>query len=253
MNDQSMAKYLLEIKSKVDALVAAGSPLDSEDIIHYTEELNLAHEVTRDLRTLQISSNTVVLAAPRGRGRGRFPPNRGHSSTSSKSNMAPATPRGGRSMRSTVICQICGKQGHTAVRCKYRHDPQYTTDPPASALFTPTNSTTTSNWYLDSGASSHLTTDSTFLQSPKSYTGSNQVVLGNGQHLPMQHTGNGLLPTPSGSLQLSALNHVLNISFNLLSVHRLTSDNNCEISFSSHGYVIKDRTTPPASSSESVY
>lgn len=36
MKDMSMAQYLLEIKSKVDALAAAGITIDSEDVIHHT-------------------------------------------------------------------------------------------------------------------------------------------------------------------------------------------------------------------------
>ncbi|KAL0928117.1 hypothetical protein M5K25_002358 [Dendrobium thyrsiflorum] len=102
MKDKSMTQYLLDIKAKVDSLAAAGAPMDVEDVIHYTlnglpstyqafktairtnlqplslddlytllcsEELNLAHETTKELQSLQLSDNTMALTASRGRGR----------------------------------------------------------------------------------------------------------------------------------------------------------------------------------------
>lgn len=48
-------------------------PLSLDDFytLLCSEELNLAHEVTRDLQSLQLSGNVVALAAPRGSNRGR--------------------------------------------------------------------------------------------------------------------------------------------------------------------------------------
>ncbi|PKU59630.1 hypothetical protein MA16_Dca028105 [Dendrobium catenatum] len=170
-----------------------------------SEELNLAHEITREMSSLQLTPPTTALVASRGRGRGRFNTSRGRPAPLLKSNSnAASSNRGGRSSRPFVACQICGKSGHTAVRCWYRHDPQYSSDPPTSALFSPANATSAAEWYLDSGASSHLTSDPNLLQSSQSYTGTNQVVLGNGQQLPIQTTGNGILPTPAGSEDAAA-------------------------------------------------
>ncbi|PKU87110.1 Retrovirus-related Pol polyprotein from transposon TNT 1-94 [Dendrobium catenatum] len=273
MKDKPMTQYLLEIKTKIDSLAAAGSPINDEEVIHYTlnglpqnyqafktairtnlrpvtldelytllcsEELNLAHEATKEIQSLQISGNNTAFTATRGRGRGRNSSSRGHNT--SRSNNNSNYNRSAKSPKPSVTCQICGKFGHTAVRCWYRHDDTYNSDP-SPALFTSPNPQSSSDWFLDSGASSHLTSDPNQIQNAQPYNGSSKVVLGNGTQLPIQNTGNGILPTPTGNLQLSKLNLVPNLSFNLLSVHRLTSDNNCLITFSSFGYEIKDRTT----------
>ncbi|PKU76601.1 Retrovirus-related Pol polyprotein from transposon TNT 1-94 [Dendrobium catenatum] len=273
IKDKTMAQYLLEIKTKVDSLAAAGAPIATEEIIHYTldglpstyqsfktsirtnlqpislddlytllcsEELNLAHETTRELHSLQISGNSTALAATRGRGRGRSNISRGRNYYTNRTSST--TNRGPRQPRPAITCQICGKNGHSAVKCWHRHDDQYNTEQPTTALFTSPVPPPPSEWFLDSGASAHLTLDPSQLQSSQSYTGSTQVTIGNGQQLPIHNTGKGLLPTPQGSLQLSRLNFVPNLSFNLLSVYQLTTDNDCNITFSSHGYVIKDKT-----------
>ncbi|PKU75419.1 hypothetical protein MA16_Dca020488 [Dendrobium catenatum] len=135
-----MAQYLLKIKSILDSLATAGASIDSEDIIHHTlnglpalyqafktaictnlqplslddlytilcsEELNLAHEVTRNLSSLQLIGQSIALAAPRARGRGRSNSFCGRSSSSSRplQSSVPST-RGGRIPRLPVTCQI---------------------------------------------------------------------------------------------------------------------------------------------------
>ncbi|KAI0511938.1 hypothetical protein KFK09_012572 [Dendrobium nobile] len=274
MKDKNMSQYLLDIKSKVDALASAGAPLAVEDIIHYTldglpatyqafktairtnlqplslddlytllcsEELNIAHETTRELHSLQLSGNTTALNATKGRGRGRSQYNRGRSSSSNK-NQFNNNSRNNPS-RNPVHCQICGKFGHSAVKCWHRHDDNYNSEQPNTALFSSPTPTTSNEWFLDSGASSHLTADPNQFSSASTYTGSNQVILGNGQQLPIHNTGKGILPTPQGKLLLSKMHLVPNLAFNLLSVYQLTTDNHCLITFSSNGYEIKDQRT----------
>ncbi|PKU86164.1 hypothetical protein MA16_Dca001995 [Dendrobium catenatum] len=53
------------------------------------------------------------------------------------------------------------------------------------------------NWFLDSGASTHLTNslDNMSISSP--YQGSESVTIGDGSSLKISHTGAGILPTPS--------------------------------------------------------
>ncbi|PKU76820.1 Retrovirus-related Pol polyprotein from transposon TNT 1-94 [Dendrobium catenatum] len=228
MKDKNMTQYLLDVKSKVDALAAAGAPVDVEDIIHYTlnglpntyqafktairtnprpvildelytllcsEELNLAHETLRDLQSLNLTGSQTALTASRGRGRGRASQQRGRSSA--RPPPSQNHNRGSKQNRPSVTCQICGKLGHSAIKCWYRHDDNYTTEP-TPALFSTPNSSTTSDWFLDSGASTHLTADPTHIQQAQNYTGSSQVILGNGHQLPIHNTGKGILPTPTG-------------------------------------------------------
>ncbi|PKU70250.1 Retrovirus-related Pol polyprotein from transposon TNT 1-94 [Dendrobium catenatum] len=277
--DQTMSQYLLTIKSKVDAISAAGSALDPEDVILYTlnglpttyqafktairtnlqpitlddlytllcsEEVNLAQEASKSIQQLQLTDNTTALAAARGRGRGRnYYPRGGRQSNrnspGNSSNNNSSIPE--RYSNRNIICQICAKQGHSAAKCWYRHDTTHQDSNSRPALFSPTEVSRQNEWFLDSGASTHLTSDASQLSTTEPYRGNSQVTLGNGHNLSIRNTGTGILPTPSGSLQLNKLHHVPNLSFNLLSVYQLTHDNSCIVSFSSRGYVIQDSTT----------
>ncbi|KAI0511944.1 hypothetical protein KFK09_012578 [Dendrobium nobile] len=269
MKNQTMSQYLLAIKSIVDAIAATGSPLDPEEVIFYTlnglapqyqalkmairtnlqpislddlytllcsEELNLAQETTTALQNLSIADPATALAAYRGRGRGRNNAGRGRSSNRSRN-------RTEKNASNNITCQICSKTGHSAIKCWYRHDQSYTEETAKTALFTPSDSNTTSDWFLDSGASNHLTSEHSNLQSSKQYSGTQQITLGNGYQLPIQNSGKGILPTPTGTLYLQNLLHVPNLSFNLISIYRLTNDNKCTVKFSANGFCIQDSTT----------
>ncbi|PKU79088.1 Retrovirus-related Pol polyprotein from transposon TNT 1-94 [Dendrobium catenatum] len=95
---------------------------------------------------------------------------------------------------------------------------------------------------LDSGASSHMTSEANHFQHCLPYQGTDSISIANGSTLPIQNSGDGILPLPptNRKLLLRNLLHVPSISHNLLSIHRLTSDNHCSISFDASGFQIKD-------------
>ncbi|PKU81762.1 Retrovirus-related Pol polyprotein from transposon TNT 1-94 [Dendrobium catenatum] len=270
--DRSMTAYLLDIKEKVDAMAAAGSQIDPEDVVLHTlnglptsynsfktairtslqpiglddlysllcsEEQIILQEAAKELQSLHLTDSTTALTASRGRGRGRFNTNRGRRGRGNAST----NNRGDRNPYRNVTCQICLKTGHSAARCWHRSDLNYTANSAQTALIGTNDASIPSEWFLDSGASTHLTADQSNLTSADSYDGTSQIMIGDGRQLPIQHTGNGILPTPSGNLVLNQINHVPNLSFNLLSVYQLTRDNNCIVCFTSHGYQIKDLKT----------
>ena len=68
-------------------------------------------------------------------------------------------------------------------------------------------------------------------------------MVGNGDSLPFQHSGAGSLPNPTFHFQLKILLHVPQISSNLISVHQLTQDNNCTITFDKNSFVVQDKTS----------
>ncbi|KAI0493130.1 hypothetical protein KFK09_027406 [Dendrobium nobile] len=267
MKNLSMVQYLTEIKKLVDQIASAGSTIDSEDIILYilnglppayqsfktyirnsptqirmdnlyamliSEEIHITADAAR-------SSADVVqqaaLYATRGRGRrnrGRPPP-----SQSSNGRTVPQ-------QQSAHICQICAKKGHTADVCWHRmnanYTPQSSTTKQNSALVA--NSDTPSyDWYLDSGASSHMTNDAENLAQSTTYSGSDGVFIGDGRNIPIAHSGTGILPTPTRKLFLSNLLHVPDISHNLISISNLVQDNNISVTFDPMGFVFKDLTT----------
>lgn len=100
-----------------------------------------------------------------------------------------------------------------------------------------------SPWFFDSGATSHVTYDSSQLHSSHERPSTEHVTVGNGHNVPVANSGKGILSTPHTIFRLDNVLHVPLISHNLLSVHQFALDNNCIISFDSHGYVIQDKTS----------
>jgi hypothetical protein len=52
------------------------------------------------------------------------------------------------------------------------------------------------DWYTDTGASAHMTTDASQLDKVEPYTGKDEVIMGNGSSLPITYTGS-CSPSPS--------------------------------------------------------
>ncbi|KAI0526762.1 hypothetical protein KFK09_002353 [Dendrobium nobile] len=61
------------------------------------------------------------------------------------------------------------------------------------------------NWFLDSGATNHLTNslDNKSISNP--YQGSDTVTVGDGRSVNIANIGTGLLPTPNRELSLSKI------------------------------------------------
>ncbi|KAM6550257.1 hypothetical protein CsatB_000065 [Cannabis sativa] len=112
---------------------------------------------------------------------------------SSRGGRAGNTNYGGRGRGSNrPICQLCGRTGHTVVKCFHRFDINFTGPPAengASVSTTPTENrqahisqTTTSqdlstSWYIDSGATHHMTNNSDNLTSSADYKGKAKVIV----------------------------------------------------------------------------
>ncbi|PKU81067.1 5'-3' exoribonuclease 2 [Dendrobium catenatum] len=220
MHNKTMNDYLTSVKTLVDNIIAAGGSVDTEDILLYTlnglppsyqsfktairtalhpisldefysflrsEEVNQTTDAIRDLsfaNAQPTSDPALALVSTRGRGRTRF---------SNRARGRSSTTRPPRQPRFDGNCQICGKHGHSSFSCWHRGNMQFVppTPTPNAALFVESETTP---WFLDSGATAHLTPDPLPLQQP--YSGKDQVLVGNGNLLPIHHVGNGLLPTP---------------------------------------------------------
>ncbi|KAJ0078393.1 hypothetical protein Patl1_37129 [Pistacia atlantica] len=98
-------------------------------------------------------------------------------------------------------------QGHYADRCNQR----YTRLANSAHLAESFNASCSmseneaTNWYLDTGASAHMTTSPSTLDHSNNYTGKDFVIVGNGASLPITHTGT-ISPNPNLHL-LDVLNH----------------------------------------------
>jgi histone deacetylase 1/2 len=161
------------------------------------------------------------------RGGGRGPPSggRGH----------------GRGRRRTspwvdVCCQICNREGHLARDCWYRsqdHDDDTSEDPHAYGIDT--------NWYTDTGATHHITSELNNLSFRDTYRGRDKVNTASGQGMDIRHIGHSIIHNSAQDFHLRNILHVLNASKNLLSVHRFTLDNRVFLEFHPHFFLIKDQ------------
>jgi hypothetical protein len=109
------------------------------------------------------------------------------------------------------------------------------------ALFATPQQTTDPNWYPDSGATHHVTSDLANLNvHADEYQGSEQIRVGNGTSLPIHHIGTTQFSTPTTTFRLNNVLHVPDISNNLLSVHKFTNDTNTFMEFHPFLFRVKD-------------
>lgn len=96
-------------------------------------------------------------------------------------------------------------------------------------------------WFPNTAATNHFTVDFNNLNLDYiSYQGSDQVSIGDGSSLPIQHTGSAHLRSSTGNILLSHILHVPSISKNLLSVRQFCLDNSVYFEFLSNCFFVKD-------------
>jgi hypothetical protein len=87
------------------------------------------------------------------------------------------------------------------------------------------------NWYFDTGATDHITRALNQLTVHDKYQGRDHVHTANGNSMHISHIGHSILLTPSSPLHLKNVLHVPSASKNLLSVHKVTLDNDVFFEF----------------------
>jgi histone deacetylase 1/2 len=99
-------------------------------------------------------------------------------------------------------------------------------------------------WYMDTGATDHLTNSLEKLTVKENYNGTDQVRMANGHGMHIYHIGQSKLPiSSSNSLHLRDVLHVPSVTRSLLSVRRLTLDNKVFIEFHPIFFLVKDQDT----------
>jgi hypothetical protein len=180
--------------------------------------------------------------------------------SSSGKTPSPSTPKttGG---RTPIICQLCGIPRHTASRCYKRfnrdflgigNDGSNTEKQLAMAMSASHGSQGVSQsvdpaWYADSGATHHITHELDKLTTREAYHGTDQVHTANGAGMHIHNVGQAVLSTPSSrSLALNNVLHVPKATRNLLSMSKLSHNNNIFIEFHHHDLFVKglDTRTP---------
>lgn len=97
-------------------------------------------------------------------------------------------------------------------------------------------------WYLDTGATSHMTGEHGKLAKycSSSLHNSSHIVVGNGSTIPILGSGSTTLHTPSAPFTLHHVLHTPHLVKNLISVRKFTNDNSCSIEFDPYGFSVKD-------------
>ena len=97
------------------------------------------------------------------------------------------------------------------------------------------------NWYLDTGASTHLMNDPgtlPFISNWRNCT--SHIMVGDGTLIPVKGYDTSTLPSPHPSLTLRNIQFAPAIVKNLIYVRRFTTDNNVSVEFDHFGFNVKD-------------
>lgn len=142
------------------------------------------------------------------------------------------------SPHSNIRCYECNKRGHKSYECPTpKNKPKKTTSEKNKALhtFLSVSSIKTNDWYIDSGASTHMTLREDWLQKnsrEKMSMPQNEIIVANNEKLAVKGFGNVTVSVNVNNkrddLDIQDVLYVPDLSANLLSVRQLTR----------HGYTV---------------
>ncbi|CAM8988176.1 unnamed protein product [Rhodiola kirilowii] len=278
LRPEEFVSYLLagldeEYDSLVESILSRDAPPSVQDL--YARLLSTEQRIERR-RAAEISHNPHSANYTRRGGRfsrsgssssstrgGRFgprsPPHHAAINSPNRPNYPEAARPNNRSSspRPRLHCQLCNELGHVASRCFKRfqrdflgmdNDGRNTSRQIAMANHVQQGHTSNypvdPAWYLDTGATDHLTNDPEKLHTKEDYNGKDQVHTADGSGMDIIHVGNTTLNTHSTkSLFLRNILHVPSITKNLVSVHKFTCDNNVSVEFYPNKLLVKDLAT----------
>jgi hypothetical protein len=107
----------------------------------------------------------------------------------------------------------------------------------------PPNGAQASEWYLDIGASSHMSSNAGNLSSPQPFPSSPSITVGNGATLPITHRASSAIATTCSPLLLNNILVSPSLVKILIAVCSLNHDNNVSVEFDPFGFSIKDLPT----------
>ncbi|KAL5716461.1 hypothetical protein ACHQM5_018148 [Ranunculus cassubicifolius] len=227
INDYDLVFHILNgLPSEYDAFatsIRVREPIVSSDQLHsllLTEELSIE---SRNARLLASEPNAFTAYRQMNNMRGRGPSHyrgRGSSRGRNGGRQNQNYNNGGRStshqqsfnenfdpniynkcfpQASKPVCQICQKPNHSALECYHRMNFAYSAHAPTQKLQAmvahkdysnyASSSTAPSPWVLDSGATNHVSADTSTFSQYSDYNGPEKLSVGNGDALPIEHTG----------------------------------------------------------------
>jgi histone deacetylase 1/2 len=181
-------------------------------------------------------------SSSRGRGRGRGPRGRGCGNGGRTGGRGGSNDGAKQGSSRKEPCQICKETSHDARNYWYRYDDddEYQNKSAGSAV---AGYGVDTNWYADSGATDHITSELEKMTVCDKYGGQDQVHTASGAGMKISNIGHSVLHTPNKCLHLKNILHVPSANKSLLFVHRFSLDNNTFFEFHPHHFLIKDRVT----------
>jgi histone deacetylase 1/2 len=139
------------------------------------------------------------------------------------------------------LCQICKKPNHDALQCWHRFDQAYQAED--ATKFAATAISNDANWYVDTGATDHATSDMERLTVKERYNGGDQIHVANGVGLSITHIGHSSITGSNRPLYLNSILVAPKINKHLISVKKLATDNDAFVEFHPKYFCVKDRAT----------
>jgi hypothetical protein len=146
-----------------------------------------------------------------GFGRGRDGRGRGNGGNTNfqcqRTNNAGRGRGGSNGASSRPTCQVCLKEGHTTDRCWHRYEEDYVLEEKNAGAATRSYNVD-KNWYTDTGATDHITSELDKLAFREKYNGGDQVHTASGTGMDIGHIGHSIIHTPIRDLNLKNILHV---------------------------------------------
>ncbi|CAL9243538.1 unnamed protein product [Arabidopsis halleri] len=239
---RSLAQYLSEIKALCDQLDSIGAPISEQEKIYGVlsgvgreyESIVTIIEESMDLPTSPSFDDVLYKLTNFDDKLQKYetptdvnPHQAFYTATDTNPHKAYYTARGGYSGRGRGQNREVESFPQAMATMKLTDSPQY----PGGG------------WYPDSAATHHITSSPAHLNTSQPYDGSEAVIVGNGDFLPITHIGSISLPGISGTLPLKDVLVCPEIAKSLLSVSKLTDDYPCKFEFDSDSVCVKDKMT----------
>ncbi|XP_060957927.1 retrovirus-related Pol polyprotein from transposon RE2 isoform X2 [Cannabis sativa] len=267
VNDFDLILHLLnglgpEFDSVVSSITSRSENLSLEEV----QALLMSHEsrLERHTTVLDISTKMAAnLTLGSRTGGNRHYHNTGKGQHTDNAGKTGNRGYGFRSVNNNrPLCQVCMRFGHTAATCHYRYDRNWVTpkaphpqpqanlaehtidyDPQAFLAQTVPDFGDDEGWYVDTGATNHIAQSTDNLESIIPYSGQETVAVANGKKLIISNIGKATLSSKSCSLNLDSVLQIPTITKNLVSVSKLTNDNNVFLEFHKTCCFVKDKET----------
>lgn len=136
---------------------------------------------------------------------------------------------------SIVLCQICDRKGHTALAFYIRHNEQCfpSKSKPRSRFIKgskPSTPIANAVWYPNSGASDHVTSNSTLIKTTDNDQTTKVITNANGKSIPIHHTGSSDFILENKHVRLNSI-LLTPVKKNILSISKFCADNSVSLRF----------------------